>query len=149
VIATLVGSAERKVGNNSVTRSRGAGAGVLALGVELLPLDLAVSAGCVVEVAVEAGVFGITTKSVWASEEIGGHFVNVGGLDLKCVAFLAETILVEKIYVSEKHGMPEDLHVLGNDVRVLRKMNHHVDKELVDPHILRDVGAVAVIFERV
>jgi hypothetical protein len=117
------------------------------LGVKLLPL--AVSGGCVVEIAVEAGVFGITAKSVWASEEIGGHFVNVGSIDLECVAFLAETILVEKVYVSEKHGMPEDLHVLGNDVRVLRKMNHHVDKELVDPHILRDVGAVTVIFERV
>jgi hypothetical protein len=108
VIIILVGGVECKVGNNSATRGRGAGAGVLALGVELLPL--AVSAGCVVEVAVEAGVFGITAKSVWASEEIGGHFVNIGGLDLKCLAFLAETILVEKIHVSEKHGMPEDLH---------------------------------------
>jgi hypothetical protein len=117
------------------------------LGVELLPLP--VNAGCVVEVTIEAGVFGITAKSVWASEEIGGHFVNVGGVDLKCVAFLAETILVEKIYVSEKYGMPEGLHVLGDNVRVLRKMHHNVDEELVDPHVLRDVGAVAVIPERV
>ena len=75
MIVTLVGIAERKVGNSSATRRRGAGAGVLLLGVELLPL--VVDAGCVVEIPVEAGVFGITGESVWASEEIGGHFVNV------------------------------------------------------------------------
>ena len=72
---------ECKVGSSSATHRRGTGAGVLALGVELLPLP--VNAGCVVEVTIEAGVFGITAKSVWASKEIGGHLVNIGGLDLK------------------------------------------------------------------
>ena len=58
VIATLVGIDERKVGNSSATRSRRARAGVLLLGGE--PLPLVVDAGCVVEISIEASVFGIT-----------------------------------------------------------------------------------------
>ena len=50
--------------------------------------------------------------------------------------------------MSEKHGVPEGLHVLGDDVIMLRMMYHDVDEELVGPHVLRDVGAVAVIPER-
>ena len=75
MIAALVGIDERKVGNSSATRSRRAGAGVLLLGVELFPL--VVDAGCVVEISIEASVLGIVGESVWASEEVGGHFVNV------------------------------------------------------------------------
>ena len=45
------------------------------MGGELLPL--VVDAGRVVEISVEAGVFGIVGESMWAREEVGGHVVNV------------------------------------------------------------------------
>ena len=62
---------------------------------------------------------------------------------------MAETNLVEQINMSEKHGMPEVLHVLGHDIRMLGVVYHDVNEQLVDPHVLGDVGAVAVIPEGV
>ena len=45
------------------------------MGGELLPLVVDVRR--VVEISVEAGVFGIVGESMWAREEVGGHVVNI------------------------------------------------------------------------
>ena len=75
VIVAWVGIDERKVGKVLATCSRRARAVVLLLGGELLPL--VVDAGRVVEISVEASVFGIVGESMWAREEVGGHVVNI------------------------------------------------------------------------
>ena len=44
----------------------------------------------------------------------------------------------------QENSIAERLHVLRDDVRVLRIMNHDINDELVNPHVPGDVGTVAV-----
>ena len=45
--------------------------------------------------------------------------------------------------------MAEGLHVLGDDIGMLRVMHHDVNERLVSPHVFGNVGAVAVALQSV
>jgi len=127
-----------------VERGGGVSTGILASGIKLLSLPFCDRR--VLEVAIETSVVGITTKSIGASEEVGSHVIDIGSVDLERGAFLFETGLMEQVDMSEKNCIPESLHILGDDVGVLGVVYHYVNQQLVDPHVLGDVGAVAVAF---
>ena len=56
---------------------------------------------------------------------------------------------MEHVDVAQEHGMGESLHVLGNDIGVLRIMHYGVDEHLIDLHVFSDVGAVSVVLQSI